>query len=420
MTFRRSLLGGTCLAFQPLVLNVLSLPVMAYIIHGLGPSAYGQWTMATAMIGALGVFANLGLRGAFIRQVAGEPHKASTALAEQLGLRLILATIAAVSAIILCLILRYPIVVTECAAVGAAAMIVSTLAMTFVDFLQGTGRIATVAGVNMMAGILLTAGSAMVIWFGMGPVALSAAYLIGPVVSAMALLNIVRKDIRVRIRFDRFRGLRLLRDSKGFTVQTLLNSASSYVEALLLPQLVGAAYFGFYSAGTLLPKRLAAIPDGFCTAAYPMLAQRFHDCRVRGTRLTMSWLGFISISCLSITLGVFLLAGPIAHILFPMQPESCRMVIRLTVWALPLFGIESALGYAMNAAGADAAVARASLPAALCIVVLSIVLMSQLGIFGACIAIPLRHGVRIIMLSVCYSRWFSAGEESQPGAIATA
>jgi len=420
VTFRKSLLGGTCLAIQPLVLNVLSLPVMAYIIRGLGPAAYGQWTMATAMIGVLGVFTNLGLRGAFVRQVAGQPHNASKALAEQLGLRLILAAAAAALAILLCLILKYPTVVIECAAIGAAAMIVTTFATTLVDLLQAIGCIATVAAVNLIAGSLLTAASVIVIWIGMGPVVLSAAYLIGPVVSATALLIIVRKEMPVQIQFDRLRGLRLLKHSRAFAAQNLLNSASSYVEALFLPQLIGAANFGLYMAGTLLPLRLAAIPDGFCTAAYPMLTNRFRDCRVRGTWLTMGWLGFVLFACLTIAGGVFLLAGPIAGILFPAKPDSCQTVIRLTVWALPLFGIQSVLGYAINAAGGDAAQARASLPAALCNVVLTILLMSHLGITGACIAIPLRHVVRIIMLTVCFLRWFSTGMENQPVAVAAA
>jgi len=208
--------------------------------------------------------------------------------------------------------------------------------------------------------------------------------------------------------------------SKAFAAQSLLGSASTYVEALLLPQLIGAANFGFYIAGTLLPLRLAAIPDGYCTAAYPMLTRHFRSGRKHGTRLTMGWLGFILISCLVAAMAVFFLAGPIAGILFPAQPESCRMVIRLTIWVLPLFGVESAIGYAINAAGADAALARASVPAAICNVALTIVLMQHLGIAGACLAMPLRHGVRIIMLTACFLRWFSADAQNQPVGVAVA
>ena len=72
----------------------------------------------------------------------------------------------------------------------------------------------------------------------------------------------------------------------------------------------------------------------------------------------------------------------------------------MTIWTLPLFGIESVLGYAINAAGADAAQARASLPAAICNVTLTIVLMSRLGIAGACVAGYLGHLVH----------WYEPGE----------
>ncbi|HEY1922089.1 MAG TPA: oligosaccharide flippase family protein, partial [Tepidisphaeraceae bacterium] len=167
LTLRKSLFGGMCLVIQPLLLNILSLPVMAYIIRGLGPSNYGQWTMAIALIGAIGILANLGLRGAFIRQVAAEPHHASKALAEQLGLRLVLATVAASVAILLCLILKYPLVAIQCAAIGAVGMIVTTLATTLIDVLQAIGRTATGAGVNLIAGLSLTAASIIVIRFGM-------------------------------------------------------------------------------------------------------------------------------------------------------------------------------------------------------------------------------------------------------------
>ncbi len=420
MTFKKSLFGGTCLAVQPLLLNALSLPVMAYIIRGLGPASYGQWTMATAVTGVLGVLANLGLRGAFVRQVAGQPEEAPKALAEQLGLRLVLATIAATLTIVLCLILRYPIVVIECAAVSALAMIVSTFASTLVDVLQAMGSTATMAGVNLVAGVLLTAASVVVIWVGLGPVALSVAYLIAPAFAAITLLSFVRKEIPVQIRFDRVGGLRLLKQSRSFAAQILLCSSSSYVEALFLPQLIGPANFGLYIAGTLLPSRLESIPDGFCTAAYPMLTRRFRDGRARGTWLTMGWLVFILVSCLTAATGVFLLAGPIAGLLFPGNPESCRMVIQVTVWALPLMGIESVLGNAINAGGADAAQARACLPTAVCNVALTIILMKQMGLTGACIAMPLRHAVRIIILTACFSRWFLAGTKNEPVAVAVA
>ena len=251
---------------------------------------------------------------------------------------------------------------------------------------------------------MLTALSVVAVCLGLGPIAVSLAYLAGPLASAAALYFIVRKTHPVRVRFSFSEAWQLLKKSRSFTAQQLLNSAPSYVDALLLPRLIGASGFGFFSAGTLLPTRLLIVPDGLCTAAYPHLAQRFRQSRDGGTKLTLHYLGIAVGICLPIALLVALLAAPIARVLFPAQPEICRDVILITIWTLPLMAIESVLGYAINAADADAAQARASLPAALCNVLLTTILMCRLGIAGACFSLPLRSAVRIVVLSVCFLR----------------
>src|SRR5882724_11912395 len=125
-SIRSSLFGGACISLQPLVLNAISLPALAYIIRTLGPSAYGQWMMASTLVATITVLSNLGLRGAFVRQLAAFPESAETALAEQLGLRLMLGILAGFVAIGLAIALRYPAIVLMCTALCAVALILST------------------------------------------------------------------------------------------------------------------------------------------------------------------------------------------------------------------------------------------------------------------------------------------------------
>ena len=134
------------------------------------------------------------------------------------------------------------------------------------------------------------------------------------------------------------------------------------------------------------------------------MSREFASNRRRGIQLSLRLGAIISAACLLIAVFAAALSGPFSRILFPEHPQLCQLVLLLTIWALPLTAIDSALGYALNAAGADAAQARASLPAAICNVVLLLLLISQLGIVGACIALPLRSVVRIIMLGTCCLR----------------
>ena len=91
ISLRKHTFGAACLIIQPVFLNVIGVPAMAYIIRRLGPGGYGQWMVATALVGALGIFSNPGLRTGFVRSVAQDPNCAQRALAEQLGLRMLLA-----------------------------------------------------------------------------------------------------------------------------------------------------------------------------------------------------------------------------------------------------------------------------------------------------------------------------------------
>ena len=64
MTVKKTLISSTAFRFIRSCSTRLSVPAMAYIIRGLGPIGYGQWTMATALIGTMTILTNLGLRGA--------------------------------------------------------------------------------------------------------------------------------------------------------------------------------------------------------------------------------------------------------------------------------------------------------------------------------------------------------------------
>jgi O-antigen/teichoic acid export membrane protein len=401
VTLKRSLAGGLCLAVSPMLLNVVSLPAMAYLIRQLGPVQYGQWIGASALVACVALLSSLGLRGAFIRQLASTDTDTSTALANQLGLRLVLSVAASAIALMAASVLGYPLIVLACVAICSIAMMITSMAVTLLDVLQASHRSASISAMTFISGLSLTIASVATAFAGGGPIWIAASYCVGPVVLLALALRAVKPVCSVRLRFSGSAMTALLSQSRGFTGQQLLNSAPAHAEAILLPQLIGLTNFGFYSAGTLLPSRLSVLPDSVCTATYPLLCERFKEDRKQGVQLAIQAGGIVTAGAFFIAVIGAVMSGSIARVLFPAQPDLCQFVLLTTIWALPLSAMDASLGYALNAAGADRAQARASLPAALCNVTVIILLMSQLGVVGACIAMPLRYFVRIIMLGTC-------------------
>ncbi len=401
MTLGKLLVGGVSLSIAPLLLNVISLPALAYLIRQLGPTAYGQWTTATVLVASFAMLASLGLRGAFIRDLASGKVDLTQALADQLGTRLLLSALAAVLGTVVACAIGYPPIVLACVAICAAAMIIGALASTLVDALQAMHQSVSIAAISFIAGLTLTLTSVGVVFAGGGPIGVALAYCVGPLTLLVLAWLKARRLCDIRIHSSIRTTKSVLTRSGGFAKQQLLNAAPLHAESLLLPTLLGFTHFGFFNAGALLSTRLTIIPDGVCTAAYPMISRKFAADRKQGVRLAWQVGLIMTVGCILIALVAAIFSGPFSRILFPSQPQLCQFVLLVTIWALPLSAIDSTLGYALNAAGADGAQARASLPAAICNVLLFVLLLTQLGIVGACIALPLRSLVRIVMLSVC-------------------
>ena len=106
--------------------------------------------------------------------------------------------------------------------------------------------------------------------------------------------------------------------------------------------------------------------------------------------------------CLPVAVAVNFYSWPVAHILFSKSSvvsknaDICQQVIRITIWALPLMGLESMIGYALNAAGKEGLVTRYASYAVTISLPLVVVLVMSFGIVGACYSLVSRIAIRII------------------------
>ena len=399
-TVRRTLLGAACLSLQPLALNALSVPAMAYIIHRLGPEGYAQWMAAVTLLAFLAVLTNLGLRAAFIRTLAADPSTAPRALAEQLGLRLTLSTLAGTIAVLACSLLGYSASVAWCATIGAAGLALTAVATTLGDLLQSSYRNKTLAAVNLAAGLTLTAASVIAAWLDAGPIAMALAYLTGPTLSALLLLLIVNHRIcRVSIRWAPARFKLLLTESRFFAAQQLLFAGSAQAEALLSPRIIGMHAFGLFAAGAMLGNRLVALPDALCAAAYPVMVQACGRSIRAGARVMSRFLMLAVLGGIAVAVTGMFVAAPLGRLLLPDQPDLFAFVVRITIWSVPLISAELVMGYALNAAGRDAVQAKLAVPAAAISLAGSVALVLLFGLEGACWSMLFRPAVRAAFLA---------------------
>ena len=165
-SFRNAICGAAWLSGYQLMLNVVSVPALAYIIRELGSVTYAHWMTATGLLTFATLATNMGLRPAFVRRVAEGGTGVREALAEQLGLRLVLSAAAAACVVMVCWALGYPSIVLWCAVVGGIGLLLTTIATTFADVLQATQRVRALARTALVSGLCLTLGSVAAAWTG--------------------------------------------------------------------------------------------------------------------------------------------------------------------------------------------------------------------------------------------------------------
>src|SRR5205823_3763467 len=166
-----------------------------------------------------------------------------------------------------------------------------------------------------------------------GPIGLAVAYQVAPVtVLAMIWLHVHRHLFRVAIKVDFPRYRVLLSESGLLSWHQVTSAARSKAEQLLVPKLVGVGAFGYFAAGTIIPERLLVVPDGFATAYYPAVARAHTDPKADPSEHVSHFLLVSLIVCTPIAILVTFLSGPIAAILFPHHAETCREVMRISIW----------------------------------------------------------------------------------------
>jgi O-antigen/teichoic acid export membrane protein len=124
------------------------------------------------------------------------------------------------------------------------------------------------------------------------------------------------------------------------------------------------------------------------------------------TGLVSKYVLVAGIGGVGVAIAGSLLAGPIARVLLPDQPEALAWVVRVTIWSLPLAALELVMGYALLAAGREAVQARLAMPASVLGLLASIVLIVTFGLHGACWSMLCRPAIRGLFLAPVFVRTF--------------
>jgi O-antigen/teichoic acid export membrane protein len=264
--------------------------------------------------------------------------------------------------------------------------------MCVADLLQALERLPVLASSNMIAGLLVTVVSVVVMYAELGVPALCAAYLVGPILAALlSLLFVHRQLFPVSFHWSIWRSVQLLWEARVMGTQVFVGTLANQVENLLVPMVSGMASYGQFAAGSLLVSRLGVLPDALCTAFYPLMV---HAYQRQEPGPSLRYLALLPVMlCVPAALCIFFLAPTISRMLLPDNPSVSTFVMQVTVWGVPLVGLANGLGHALNAARRERQDTTLLMITTIISLICAPILIWRFGVLGACLSLLLRQSL---------------------------
>jgi len=327
----------------------------------------------------------------------------------------VLAALASISAMLVCVALGYSSIVIVCMALGCVRILISAVASTLGDVLQSMERFESYSVTTALSGVVVTVASVIAVLAGSGAIGLTVAYLSAPMVLCVLWWREVGRDIKIGVRWKWERAKALLHASRLLGLNSLVAAGRDRAEQLIIPAVLGLKNLGIFSAGNIVADRLGYVPDAVGTAFYPRVSRAAAG--ATSAFAIEPVLGMLTLgltACVPMAIAGAYIAGPIARILLPDDSQLVGTVIQLTVLSLPLLALSTSMAFCLQASAHHDSAARTGIGASVISLALSAVCVATAGIVGACWSLVARPGILAAALLPAFHQAFPGALRALP------
>lgn len=398
-TSRRVARNAGLLIAQPLLLNVISIAVTAYIIRSLGPSDFGRLTYANAMKDLFASLAGLGLGAVTVRDLAGGVGEPDRYVGRMMLLRLV-AGVGAYGALLAAVHLGGLLPEAPWAVLLAGtAILPMLLTISIEDVFRAREEMQHIARVRLLAGGLLTAAQVAALIMGGRLLAMVAIFAASAWVTLFLAAGVlVRRFFRPRVGFDLAFARRVLGQGLVFYSGGLLVRVSQSIDKLVLERMRGAQAVGVFSAGTTLLEKLIVLPEGIGSAVYPALSGLADHDHAASQRVLSRFVTLAIIVGLPTAAGGALLAGPLVDLLAGQDYPGAVSVLSVAIWTLPAWCLNHVFLFALSARHLERQGIKVTALATGLLVAGNLVLVPSLGPAGSAAALAGSQWVAVLLL----------------------
>ncbi len=333
-----------------IVQKVISFSYFTLLARYLGPADLGKYYFAISFTTIFAIFIDLGLANVIIREVAKEGSKAGKLLANILGLKLPLALLSLLAAVIIINISHPDPLVKILVYVSCISMVLDSFTSTFFAVVRGFHNLKyeSIASIVFQLIVLTVGYSALLLGYGL--IAAMAALALASLYNFFYSFWVTARRIKLKISlaWDKELLKEIARIAWPFAVYAIFQRFYTYSDSVLLAFFAGDEQVGLYQVAFKIIFALQFLPLAFTASLYPALSAYWQHNRSQLAVTFERALNYLAIISWPIIFGVVLLADKIV-LLFKDGYSGAILPLRITIIALFFMFANFPIGSLLNA-----------------------------------------------------------------------
>jgi O-antigen/teichoic acid export membrane protein len=319
-----------------LISIALWLVAFAIVTRYLGVTGFGEYSLVLAFVAVLVPIADLGLTLTAVRELRANPEREDEILSDAFGLRLLVATTAAVVLVAISPLFPYSDRVESALRIAAIGLFFLVLSGVPTMVFQARIRLDLAALVDLVTAASTLALIVLVTQADLGFTSLIVASVIAAVLTALTGFMLAARFVRLRPSFHRKRLVALLLSTLPVGLFATFAIIHFKVDTVLLSLLQPVEDVGIYSAAYRFLEQALFFPALFMASVYPILASLIAN-QDQGLQLAVDKsLTFLLATAVPLAAGCFILAPDIITLIagkaFDDAVEPMRVLVFATVF----------------------------------------------------------------------------------------
>lgn len=320
-----------------------------------GPEHYGKYSFAISFCYIFMILSDFGLNDLYVREIAADRSRVSKYFAASLVIKPLLACLSLIALYVILHLLKYSDENILCTMIFSIHIFFITQINTIAAIFRSYEKMEYNALITIIYGTLGLLIIVAVVYINqpLTHILFSRVFtfFLGVIVSLFLVCKkIAKPDFNINLSYL----TEIAKKSFPFLTIGLIHTLYFKVDIIMLSKLKGDIYVGFYTpAANDLFFGLFIIPGTVATVVYPIFSRQYRQSIANMRDSINITIKILTILGVPISVGTFILAPQIIHLIFGPQYENSVIVLQIMAFAISFAFVREPLGFGIASIGKE-------------------------------------------------------------------